>query len=53
MAARKPKLTPITDLFRATGAELRAAAEAGDEAAIAEVARRAAKKAAKAAEASA
>lgn len=46
--ARKTKPAPITDPFRATGAQLRAAAEAGDEVAIAEVARRAANKAAKA-----
>jgi len=53
MAARKPKPTPITDPFRATGADLKVAAEAGDGAAIAEVARRAAKRAAKAAPATA
>ena len=46
MAARKPKTTPITDPFRATGSALRAAAEAGDTAAQAELDRRAAKKAA-------
>lgn len=45
MAARKTKVQPITDPFRATGAALRAAAEAGDESAQAELARRAAKKA--------
>ena len=43
--SRKPKVTPVTDPFRATGAALRAAAEAGDEAAQAELARRAAKRA--------
>lgn len=48
MAARKKALTPITDPFRATGAALRAASEAGDEAATAELARRQANKAAKA-----
>lgn len=41
---RKAKLAPIADYFRATGAQLRAAVEAGDEQAIAEVARRAAKR---------
>jgi hypothetical protein len=45
MAAKKTVPT-ITDPFRATGADLKAAAAAGNEAAIAEVARRAAKKAA-------
>ena len=45
MAARKPKVQPITDAFRASGAQLRAAATAGDEVAIAELARRKAKKA--------
>lgn len=49
MAARKKASTPtITDPFRATGAALRAAAEAGDAAATAELARRKANKAAKA-----
>lgn len=44
--ARKSTSTPtIADPFRATGADLRAAAEAGNEAAVAELARRAAKKA--------
>lgn len=54
MTARKtatPKAPVITDLFRATGAELRTAAEAGDESAQAELDRRAAKKAAKVASA--
>jgi hypothetical protein len=46
MAARKKALTPITDPFRATGSALRAAAEAGDAVAQAELDRRAAKKAA-------
>jgi len=46
--ARTPKAPAITDPFRATGAELRAAAEAGNEVAVAELARRAANKAAKA-----
>lgn len=50
---RKPKAPVIADPFRATGADLRAAAEAGNEAAIAELARRAANKAAKAGQASA
>lgn len=45
MAARKTVPT-ITDPFRASGAALKAAAAAGNEVAIAEVARRAAKKAA-------
>lgn len=49
MAARKKTVPTIADPFRATGADLRAAAEAGNEAAIAELARRAANKAAKAA----
>lgn len=51
MAARKttPAIPAITDAFRATGADLRAAAAAGNEAAIAELARRASNKAAKAA----
>ena len=44
--ARKAATPTITDPFRATGADLRAAAEAGNEVAIAELARRAAKKAA-------
>jgi hypothetical protein len=46
--ARTPKTTVpvITDPFRATGADLKAAAAAGNEVAIAEVARRAAKKSA-------
>lgn len=48
MAARKTVPT-IADPFRATGAELKAAAAAGNEAAVAELARRAANKAAKAA----
>lgn len=47
MAARK-KVPTITDPFRATGADLKAAAAAGNEAASAELARRAANKAAKA-----
>lgn len=42
----KATVPVITDPFRATGAELKAAAAAGNEVAIAEVARRAAKKAA-------
>lgn len=46
--ARKPKAPVITDPFRASGADLRAAAEAGNEAAQAELNRRAANKAAKA-----
>jgi hypothetical protein len=47
--ATKAKSTPvIADPFRATGAQLRAAAEAGNESATAELARRAANKAAKA-----
>lgn len=45
MAARK-KVQPITDPFRATGSALRAAAEAGDQSAQAELDRRAAKRAA-------
>jgi len=45
MAARK-KVPTITDPFRATGSALRAAAEAGDTVAQAELDRRAAKKAA-------
>jgi len=45
---RKAAVPTITDPFRATGAQLRAAAEAGQEPAIAELARRAANKAAKA-----
>lgn len=50
MAARKNASTPIiADPFRATGAALKAAAEAGDAAAIAELARRQANKASKAA----
>lgn len=45
---RKTSATPtITDPFRATGAQLREAAAAGNEAAQAELARRAAKKAGK------
>lgn len=55
MAARKKASTPvaptIADPFRATGADLRTAAEAGNEVAIAELARRAAKRAADKAEA--
>lgn len=43
----------ITDPFRATGSELKAAAAAGDEVAITELARRAANRAAKAGKASA
>lgn len=46
----KPKVPTIVDPFRATGADLRLAAEAGNEAAQAELARRAANKAAKAGE---
>lgn len=46
--ARKATIT-LTDPFRATGAQLRAAAEAGNEAAVAELARRKANRAAKAA----
>lgn len=46
--ARKASVPTITDPFRATGAQLRAAAEAGNEAALAELARRQANKAAKA-----
>lgn len=49
MAGRKTSTPIIADPFRATGADLRAAAEAGNEAAIAELARRQANKAAKAA----
>lgn len=45
MAARKKALPAITDPFRATGAALRAASEAGDEVATVELARRAAKRA--------
>lgn len=46
MAARKTATAPaLADPFRATGAQLRAAAEAGNEAAIAELARRKANKA--------
>lgn len=52
MAARK-KVPTITDPFRATGADLKAAAEAGNEAAVAELARRAANRAAKAEQAQA
>ena len=44
---RTPKAPTITDTFRATGAQLRAAAAAGNEAAQAELDRRAANKAAK------
>jgi hypothetical protein len=48
MARKSTTTAPvITDPFRATGAELRAAAEAGNEVAITELARRAANKAAK------
>lgn len=46
MAARTPKTPAIPDYFRATGTDLKAAVAAGDKAAEAEVARRAAKKAA-------
>ena len=46
--ARKATVPTITDPFRATGAQLRAAAEAGQQPAIDELARRAANKAAKA-----
>lgn len=46
--ARKATVPTITDPFRATGADLKAAAAAGNEVAIAEVARRAANRAAKA-----
>jgi hypothetical protein len=48
MAAKTktPAAPVITDPFRATGADLKAAAAAGNEVAIAEVARRAAKRAA-------
>lgn len=53
MTARKKTAPTIADPFRATGADLRAAAEAGNEVAIAELARRAANKAAKAGKASA
>lgn len=45
--ARKATVPTITDAFRATGAQLRAAAEAGQQVAIDELARRAANKAAK------
>jgi hypothetical protein len=48
MAARTPKAPVITDPFRATGSDLRTAAAAGNDVAIAELARRAANKAAKA-----
>lgn len=41
----KTSIPAIADPFRATGADLKAAAAAGNEVAIAEVARRAAKKA--------
>jgi hypothetical protein len=44
----RTKTIVIADAFRARGAELRAAAEQGNEAAIAELARRAARKAAQA-----
>ena len=47
MAARKKTTPTIADPFRATGSELKAAAEAGDAAAQAEIERRAAKRAAK------
>lgn len=40
------KAAAITDYFRATGAALRAAAEAGDSAAVAEIERRKAKRSA-------
>lgn len=50
--ARKQTST-IADPFRATGAALRSAAEAGDKVAIAELARRAEKRAAAKAEAQA
>lgn len=40
-----PVVPTIADPFRATGAQLRAAADAGNEAAIAELARRQAKRA--------
>jgi len=50
MAARKTPVAPvasvITDPFRATGANLKAAAAAGDEVAVTELARRKANKAA-------
>ncbi len=48
--ATKAKTPVIADPFRATGAQLRAAATAGSEVAIAELSRRAANKAAKATE---
>lgn len=44
----RTKTPTITDPFRASGADLKAAAAAGNEAAQAEIARRAANKAAKA-----
>lgn len=53
MATKKTAAPTIADPFRATGAVLRAAAEAGNEVAIAELARRAAKRASKAEQASA
>lgn len=43
--ARKTAVPTIADPFRATGADLKAAAAAGNESAIAELARRASKKA--------
>lgn len=46
--APKAKVITIADPFRATGAELKAAAAQGNEVAIAEIARRAAKRAEKA-----
>lgn len=49
----RTKTIVIADAFRARGAELRAAAEQGNEVAISELARRAARKAEKAAQASA
>lgn len=51
--ARKATVPTIADPFRATGAALKAAAAAGNEVAIAEVARRQANKASKTTEATA
>lgn len=50
---RTPKAPVITDPFRASGADLKAAAAAGNEAAQAELDRRAANRASKASTASA
>lgn len=45
--AKKQAVPTIANPFIATGADLRAAAEAGDQAAVAELARRAEKRASK------